>query len=124
LVFNLFLLIISPGYLFSSFENFTYILGLALATMASVGICLGLSRFRLAAIECVLIITPMARALVKFVIHKIAEKRGLHCMPKSFDGVLVYGDVGLFVMESLIFRRGILSYSGGIFVFFLFQSLN
>jgi len=75
LVFNLFLVLISPGYFFSSFETFTYILGLGLGTMLSVGICLGLSRFRLAAIECVLILTPMARALVKFITHNIAEKR-------------------------------------------------
>jgi len=115
LIFAVFLLLLSPFYISSGLQTFTYILGLAMATIISVGVCLFTSRFRLAAIEFILILTPTTRAIVKFITHKTSHD--LTCMPKSFQGVLVYAEVGLFVMESIICRRGCLSYASGCLLF-------
>ena len=48
----------------------------------------------------------------------------LDCMPKSLEGVLVFADVGLFVIECILFRRSTCVYTFGIFVFFVCQGVN
>ena len=126
LVFSGLYLLLSPCYLKSSRETFFFILIIILATFVSAGACLLASRVKLAAIDFIMPIATFSRAAGKYLWYLSHSKPdpAFKCVPKSYEGVLIFGDVGLFVIECVLFRRSTLVYAVGISVFLLCQSFN